>query len=293
MEEINNAQTKKKSNAGLVILIAILMIICLIGGYFISEKKLLNLIQETKEETTEKKKENISKIISNEELELMNKVSDVVFQVEKEALETKDLTDEQKIEIAGNLTSGYTSSTGTEMNEAFKKYFGNNQSLKFVDIKCDNDHGSEEANIMMKYDANQDKYVYNDNHPGHGGYGDFIGKKMVLDSIEKTEKGYNLVAKVLFYEGTIHDTGPTDYKSAYKSYVDAKEQKNELVKIYGNDNYKISWYEVPTYDIDKVLEDYKNQLDTYTFIFVKEDGRLIFNSYSIDVTPMKSIKKDS
>ena len=123
------------------------------------------------------------------------------------------------------------------MNEEFKKYFGNNQSLKFVDIKCDNDHGSEEANIMMKYDANQDKYVYNDNHPGHGGYGDFIGKKMVLDSIEKTEKGYNLVAKV--------------------------------------------------------LEDYKKQLDTYTFIFVKEDGRLIFNSYSIDVTPMKSIKKDS
>ena len=260
----------KKRLFGIVVLFG-LVIIC--GGCFNQNKE--------KEEVSSQSIENT--VISYDDIKTMEKLVDVTFVEEKDSLKVDDLTDEQKVFIVSELIGkGYTETTGTEMTNEFKKYFGKDQSIKFVDIKCGlEDHGSEEANIMLKFDTSQDKYVYNDKHPGHGGgSGQAIFSKAAYKSIEKTEKGYKMDVGVLFYDGISYDTGPFNYGNAYKSYSDAKDN-NVLVKIDGNDNYKeMDMDGITTYDIDKVLEDYKDKLDVYTFNFETVDGNIIFTSYS-------------
>lgn len=233
---------------------------------------------EDKSNNSNTKKEKV--IIDYKDIKTLENLVNIAFINEKEKLKVEDYTDEQKIDIANRLVGKtYQDTTGTELINEFKKHFGSDQ-LKFIDIKCNIDHGSDEENIMYKYDSNQDKYIYNDNHPGHGGSGATIGSLFSFDSIEKTKDGYKMNTGVLFYDGDGFDTGPFGYGNAYKSYNDAKDKKNALVKIEGNEKYQVYNDEIPTYDMDKVLDDYKEQLDIYTFTFDVIDGNIVFKKYS-------------
>ena len=288
-EEFKDVRTpKKKSPIGLIILIIILMCGCLVGGYFINEKGLIKLgnEKETKEEKKKETKKEENLIITDEQQKNMQQVADAVFEVEKEKLETKDLTDGEKVNIAVNLAgkkykSGYLEVTGTQMLEIFKNNFGKDQTINFVPIKCNEDHGSEEQNQMLIFDKAQDKYVYNDKHPGHGGGGSFYGAKLGFESIETTKDTVKYNVKVLFYGKAVSfDTGGMRYGNGYKTYKDSKEGKNQIVQIDDNSKYTVQQDGPPYTDIDAVFSDYKDQLDTYTFTFVKEDDNLIFKSYS-------------
>ena len=221
--------------------------------------------------------------ITAEEMATMKKVSEVVFLKEKTDLKVEDLTEEEKAEIARNLPEkGYMESTGTEMTTLFKKYFGQEQTVKFDNIKCFMDHYSEDANIMLIFDTEKDQYVYNENHPGHGGGGvGFYGTKMGYEKVEANTKEYKYDAKVLFYgEGMCHDIGPCEYGSAYKSYEEAIKGQNALIDIDHSAYTQEDPYSgLPVVDMDKLFEDYKSQLDTYRFIFQKEGENLVFKSY--------------
>lgn len=223
-------------------------------------------------------------IVTNEEAKTLDKITKIIFNVEKEELKVEDLTEEEKGEIARELTEGrYTETSGKEMTSLFQKYFGEGQTVKFGDIKCFMDHQNENEQTLYYFDKEKDKYVYNESHPGHGGGGvAFIGNKMTFDSLGIVGNEYHYNVKVLYYgEGMCHDIGPCDYGKAYKTYKDAKNGTNPVADIDGNTKYTSTDYmtDLPIVDLDSLIDDYRDKLDTYEFVFVKEKGNLIFKEY--------------
>lgn len=236
----------------------------------------------TKNEPKEAKEKNV--VITNEDMKIFTTAAEAVFKVEKEKLTMNDLTAKEKGSIATSLPEiNMYESSGPQMIETFQKYFGKDQKVEFGDIKCGDDHGSEEANIMLIYDKEKEKYVYNDKHPGHGGGGiKFVGHELTFDSVVVKGDTVEFKEKVLFYyPGLCHDIGPCEYGKAYKTYTDAKNETNPLTDIDNNDKYTKTDYltDMKMAEIDKVVEDYRNDLVTYTFTFVKEDGHYIFKEY--------------
>lgn len=221
--------------------------------------------------------------ITAEDMETMEKVSDLAFVIDKDSLEVKNYTEKQKAEIARNTAeNGYLSTTGTEMTKTFQKYFGKDQTVTFDDINCFMTHSNADEQVLFIFDKNQDKYIYNDKHPGHGGGGNaHYEYKIGFDSVEVKGDTIQYKVKVLFYGQVLcQDIGPCEYGKAYKTYNDAKNDTNILVDIE-NSKYttKDPETDFPITDLDSLFKDYKDSLNTYTFTFNKEDSRLVFSSY--------------
>lgn len=221
--------------------------------------------------------------ITSEEMNALQKVSNLVFTLDKESLKTSDLPEEKKAEIARQLQDNYMQVTGTEMTKEFRKYFGEDQTVTFKNIDCGMDHGNEEENVLYIFDTTQDKYVYNDKHPGHGGgFKNNVNHLMEFEKVSIKDNEYHYYVKVLFYgKFGCPDAGACTYGKAYKNYNDAKNETNAIVEIDNNDKYVTMDYntEMPVTHMDKVMEDVKSKLDTYEFIFIKENGNLVFQSY--------------
>lgn len=258
------------------ICIAALAVLC----FFIGMKVASNKQENQKPATIEKE------TITEEEQEKMEKVAKIVFSYEDESVTAEDLTAEEKINMTLALNEKNIEATGTELKETFKEYFGSKIKLEFPNIKCFMEHETEEQNIRYRFNKSLDKYVYNDNHPGHGGgnskpYGSYLETKKVNVKSGK----YSLTAPVIFYGGKVcYDVGGCKYEAAYKSYDDAKNKSNPLVSLeFDNKTYWTSnGDEFPIFEEEKLYNDYKDKLDTYTFVFEKEDGNLIFKSYKKD-----------
>ena len=266
----------------LVIIFVIGVIIGLIGGILYNSN---NTSKEQKEESTKEiKKEELDSSTEESLEQAMGILARLVFHVEKEYLTIEDLTDLEKVNIAVSLSNkDADESTGEELNTIFKNNFGNNQTLNFVDIKCPYDHGSEEANTMYKYDSTQNKYVKG-KHGGHGGsISNEIAKELSSINVISENNQYHYQAKVLYYElEKCPDVGPCTYGSAYKTYKDAINKTNELVKIKDNEKYTSYLQDnFPVVHIDKIMEDYKKQLLTVDFVFEEQDNNIIFKYYKI------------
>lgn len=229
--------------------------------------------------------------ISYQDLRIMESISEYVFEVDKDNLKVSDITGEQKIHLVttiGWLLEGKEGGsapnlfTGEELTNIFHKYFGKNEKLEFVDIKCKMNHNSEEENVIYRYDEGQGKYVYNDLHPGHGGGGNAYQSYMDLEKIEITNNGYQYQTKVVFYDGgSTGDTGRYLFDNAYKTYQDATAHQNAVSSIKGNTKYVTENYMGETvFQEEKLFQDIRNQLNTYTFEFEKEGDHLIFKGYS-------------
>ena len=220
--------------------------------------------------------------VTGEEMSALEKVSKLVFTIEKETFTKEDLTEDQKANIARSLSNNFLQTTGTEMTKEFQKYFGSDQTVTYNDLGCGMDHGSEEENALYIFDKAQDKYIYNDKHPGHGGgWKDVIDFKMAFEKLTIEDDEYHYAVKVLFYgKYGCPDAGPCTYGKAYKSYNDAKNETNALVEIDNNEKYVVGiGTDMAKTNMDQVMTDVKNQLDTYEFVFVREDGNLIFKEY--------------
>jgi len=196
-------------------------------------------------------------------------------------MKVEDYTNEQKEEMARALApKGYTESTGAEMIAEFQKHFGK-QEVTFEDIDCDMQHKSPEEQVLYFFNEEKDKYEYNEKHPGHGGgYSNRIGEVTTFDSIEIKDDYLYYNVKILFYgPSSVGDVGAVRHGKGYLSYNDALNQTNPLVDITGNNKYTYNPYGMPAEKIDEVVEDYKNELDTYQFVFEKENGNLVFKEY--------------
>ncbi|MBR2828269.1 MAG: hypothetical protein IKE70_03460 [Bacilli bacterium] len=233
-----------------------------------------------KEETEEKKTTQVS--IHYKDIETMEKISKLVFEVEKESLKESEFTEDKKSTLARILiTKNLEEVKGSELLSNYETYFGKGKKIDFQNVKCNMDHGSEEAKLIYFFDKEKDQYVYNEKHPGHGGGGEtFIGSLISLENLTVKEDDYIYEAKILFYGKAIcGDIGGCQYGKGYKSYEYAKNENNVLIDIDNSKNY---WnqYELPTLREEKLMEDFRNELDTYEFHFEKEDNHLIFKRYN-------------
>ncbi len=221
-------------------------------------------------------------ILSESNLEEIGHLSEVVFEEDKEALKVADFSEEKKGELARGLVKGkgWDEVTGKELTKLYQDHFGKDQTIEFQDIKCFMDHHNEEEQTLYYYDKEQDKYVYNEKHPGHGGGGvEHIGSLKTFDSLEIDGTIYKYNMKILFYgKSWCYDTGGCEYGSGYKTYKDATEEKNALLNI-NDSKYMVDYYGPPSLEKEKLMNDYKNQLDTYQFVFEKIEGKLIFKEY--------------
>ena len=272
---------EKKKITGIIIgiiafiCVAVLMVLCFFVGMKIGTK------QQNTQEPTKTEKENIT----DEDKAKMEKVAKIVFSYEDEKITSEEFTSEEKINMTLAKKKKNIEATGTELKETFKEYFGTKLKLEFPNIKCFIEHETEEQNIRYRFDKTLDKYVYNDNHPGHGGgnskpYGSYLeGTKANISNGK-----YILTAPVIFYGGKIcYDVSGCEYEAAYKSYEDAKNKSNSLVSIKGNKTYWVSnGDEFPIFEEEKLYNDYKDKLDTYSFVFEKENGNLVFKEYKKD-----------
>ena len=262
------------------LLFAVVLIGAVCVGYYVGrygDDSPKNNNNNNNNNTTEKEK----LTITAENKEVFEKISKVVFGGKKENLKVEDITESRKASIARALTNyHYTEKTGTEMTEGFRKYFGKNQTVTYDDIPCGMNHGNAEENILLIFDKEKDMYVYNDKHPGHGGGGNtYYGFEMKFDSVDSTDKEYIYNAKIFFYGPAYgSDTGEQWYGSGYKTYNDAINEKNALLKIDDNNDYLIN-DGPPRLNVDKVFNDFQDQLDTYSFYFEKEDENVIFKKY--------------
>ena len=222
--------------------------------------------------------EPVKVMITSADIETMEKARDAIFDVEKESLKVSDLTDAERGAVARKLVVYYQEKSGTEMAKEYNKYFGEGEVV-FEDIPCFEKHNKEEEQTLLIFDKEQDKYITNPNHPGHGGGGQVSTQvKMIADSYSVDGETYIYNAKVLFYGPFwCYDVGGCEYGKAYKSAKDAKNETNPLADISAN--YMKETDGPPTADIDKVMEDVKDKLDTYQFIFEKIDGNLVFKEY--------------
>ena len=216
--------------------------------------------------------------ITSTDIATMEKASEAIFNTEKESLKVSDLTDKERGEVARNLAVNFQEKSGSEMAKEFNKYFGEGEVV-YEDIPCFEKHTSEEEQTLFIFNKEQDKYIFNPKHPGHGGGGKVSTQvKMILDSYAIEGDSYIYNAKILFYGPFwCHDVGGCEYGKAYKSATDVKNEVNALADISAN--YMVEGDGPPTADMDKVMEDVKDKLDTYQFIFEKQNGNLIFKEY--------------
>ena len=266
-------------NKKIVKIILVLVVVTLLTGCRLVRKK--KTVPTTN--PVEVKEKTVS--INYKETEAMKKVSELVFNVEKDSLKVDDLSNDDKAGMARSLIASegksYTEVTGTEMTNNFKKYFGSNQKIEYNDIKCFLDHGNDEENIMLYFDKDKDMYVYNEKHPGHGGGGnEYIGFYLDYENIEVTGNEYKYEVKILFYgKAVCHDIGGCNYGKGYKTYEDAKNEKNSLLEIDNNNRYTNMSCDFPIVHLDDVFKDYRDKLNTYIFNFKKVNNNLIFVNY--------------
>ncbi len=232
--------------------------------------------EQAKEETTK------PAIITEANLEDFYKVSELVFNKEKDSLTVKDLTEEEKANIARQLPEkGFLEVTGTEMTKEFQKHFGADQTVTLKDIDCEMKHNTPEEQVIYKFNKEKDKYEYNDKHPGHGGnLATDVSAMIEFNSLKIEEGVYHYYAKVLFYGPvTCADIGPCQYGKAYKTYDEAKKDLHTLADIDNEFSVPDPYGGPPSVDLDKVMRTYKDQLNEYEFIFEEEDGNYIFKEY--------------
>lgn len=283
MEEKENQSKKSKGN-----IIFVLLIIIILGliGYICYDKGLILNNNKTNEPTEKiENKEPEEKInITEEELEIMDKVSKSVFS--KEEKFTKDeLQGQVLIETLSLISNKHlTEITGTELKELAKKYF-NLDNIEFVGISCGMEH--EGDNNYLIYNQSTDKYEFNENHPGHGGVsGTSDGALNYKES--EVKNGTYLYKMAIFYkfDGCDYDIcGPTEKYEIYQTKNDLINKTNKLLDATKEGYCSEYIQDGQTYyncDDKTIYEQVKDKLKTVTFKYKKIDNRLIFDSYSFD-----------
>ena len=294
---------------GLQIAIIVLLVVLICVVVFFGYKNMANNSSKDKDtEEKEKKKDKEDKKekledASKEDIELMLKVSREFYDFDKDGGSFDKLVNQDKINLLLKLEELNLFSdkvTGQRLKDAAKKYFGDDVIVLLEDIKCsayDSLHKQNpEEGMMVKYDSQSDTYIYNDNHPGHGGGSmKSVYSHLYLDNIEKEDNKYLFKIKAYYTEEWRNgDTyGPkTKDDNIYLTYDNAGERTNAFITNVSNtypdictseymDEINANVYEC---DYDKLYEKIKKNLKTsYTFIFTRDsNNNLIFEEYKVN-----------
>ena len=279
---------EKKNNKGLICLVVILLIAVLgLTGYILVDKGVIKLKKEVtvKEKvTTEDKNDDV--IVSNDELSIMKKISEVMFNRSDEG-DFNSLDNQTKLTLAINLTGKSTLEvTGKEILDTVKKYFGSSGKIVLENIVCPIVGSTNDAYFVESHSGNRkylylykedsDRFVYNDEHGGHGALSDPVLNIVNMVSYSAKKNIYKYKANVFYINTGCADSicGPL-LGNMYATYEDAKNDTNLLEDIKKNSKY----CDGDQCDYEKVSSDYADKLNNYIFEFVKDDNNLVFKKY--------------
>lgn len=289
---------KKKKNIGGILLVVILILIIIgLVGYILIDKNIIQFKQEKKEPIEE-----IVEKITKEEEQKMFELAELVYN-DSESLNKEEIENQDKLNIALKLSgkNSFEEVKGKELIDTYHKYFGNDSNIELENIVCpgasvvsETDLHAGDKKYLLLYNNEQDSFHYNPNHLGHGGgmgTKPYLSYKYILDSkIEK--RVYKLNVKVYYMQnpcpGDTCINLPSDAK-VYKTFNDTKDKENFIVDASVNDKYCTintfasslgnNFYDC---DYDAIYDGLKDELNTYTFEFIKEKEKLIFTKYYIN-----------
>lgn len=198
---------------------------------------------------------------------------------------TKDinrLTDKEKInfidrlpiDVKNDLNLDFDAGVSLDrVKRVLKKYFGPKTTFNPVNSTCFLDDGD-----YLIYDSNTNMYKADNDYHAHSAYTSlsienyYVEGKRIVDGDKLI---YSITLKKAFaYPNT---------SSYFGSYTDLVNNKNLVVDLYDEDNL----YE--TNDINELIEPYKDELTSYTYIFETSDS--INNSYLIELANLNSMSE--
>ena len=237
----------------------------------------INLKEESKEIFNED-----SSSLSTEEvtslLELVNIYDSYIITFDG----TKDLSslsDKEKINFIDRLPIDVKNELNLDFNRdvslkevesTLKKYFGPKTTFNPVNSTCFLDDGD-----YLIYDSNTKMYKADNNYHAHSAYTPLSIENYYIEGERRVE------GDKLIYSVTLKKAFAYPNTSAYfGSHTDLVNNRNLVVDLYEEYNdYESS-------DINSLIEPYKDELTSYTYIFETRDS--IDNSYLIELVNLNS-----
>ena len=157
--------------------------------------------------------------------------------------------------------------SGDVVNQYVEKVF--NETVVLQDVNCENNDG-----ILYKYDLNNNKFIYNNEHPSHNVFST-EPVYVKVNSIKKKNGKYVLVLNKLYYNSGISEFITSD--------------------PFGiNSIYKFADYDMPgangdyVIDTTKLISDYENNFDKlknkgtrYQYTFEKQGKSYVLIKYEV------------
>ena len=147
-----------------------------------------------------------------------------------------------------------------KIKSVLKKYFGKGITFKPVNSTCFLEDGD-----YLIYDSETKIYKADNTYHAHSAYTPpsiinyYVSGKRVVDNDK------------LIYTITLKKAISFDYSNYYRSYSDLITSNNKIVNLYEEYN------DYNKKDIPSLLEEYKDSLNSYTYVFETKDS--INNSY--------------
>lgn len=281
-----NNSKKEKVLKIIIVILTILLVACI--SYITYDYVMVDTLPMRK--TPRKIKEVSDITVTKDDEDLMLKIARAMYN-DKNITKFNDLDDQTKLNIAITLSGeSIEKVTGDKLISTIKKYYGEDAKLNLVDYKCTAHYDINGSDILYKYNSKTDKYIYNEEHYGHGGSTDPSEPVHYLGEDSYSVKGNTIYFKagVFYMENYCYSDicYPATNMKIYKTYNAAKNKLNPIIDAVNNDGYctknnDFSDQVTKAYDCDndKIFLGLKNDLNTYTFEFTKYGDNLIFNMY--------------
>ncbi len=238
--------------------ILIISILALIGINLQKEESIPR--EKQSYDLTEKEIDSLTTLISNYDSYL------IIYDGMKDI---DDLTDLDKINFIDRLPIETKKeleldfNTGVSLDKiksVLKKYFGKDVTFEPVNSTCYLEDGD-----YLIYDEESKMYKADNLYHSHSAYTPpsiinfYVSGKRIVDNDK------------LVYTITLKKALSYDYSNYYRTYTDLISNNNKIVNLY--DEYN----DYDKNDIPDLLEDYKDNLNSYTYVFETKDS--INNSY--------------
>ena len=157
-----------------------------------------------------------------------------------------------------------------EVESTLKKYFGPKTTFDPVNSTCFLDDGD-----YLIYDSTTKMYKADNNYHAHSAYTPLSIENYYIEG-ERRVEGDKLIYSITLKKAFAYP----NTSSYFSNYTDLVNNRNLVVDLYEEYNdYESS-------DINKLIEPYKDELTSYTYIFETRDS--IDNSYLIELANLNS-----
>lgn len=237
----------------------------------------INLKDESKEKLNEDSSSLSDKEIASL-LELVNVYDSYIITFDG----TKDLstlTDKEKInfidrlpiEIKNDLDLDFNNGVSlNRVENVLKKYFGPKTTFNPVNSTCFLDDGD-----YLIYDSITNMYKADTDYHAHSAYTPLSIENYYVEGERRVERD-RLIYSITFKKAFAYP----NTSSYFSNYTDLVNNRNLVVDLYN----KYNDYE--TSDINSLIEPFKDELTSYTYIFETKDS--INNSYLVELVNLNS-----